>query len=107
MEELKLTNIRRCPTFLFHCKAEGYCISYVNICDGSKDCFDGSDEINCDYMYFECSNGQKIHVQFTCDNIFHCEDKSDEIPCHMNKKQIGIKESLVFMHIFLKTKNIY
>ena len=33
--------------FSFHCKSDGICLDPKTRCDGSKDCPDNSDEINC------------------------------------------------------------
>uniref|UniRef100_A0A8C7GPZ6 Low-density lipoprotein receptor-related protein 2 n=1 Tax=Oncorhynchus kisutch TaxID=8019 RepID=A0A8C7GPZ6_ONCKI len=63
----------------FQC-ANGQCIDLDWRCDGTKDCTDDSDELNCrDSQQFKCvTGGECISLQFVCDGEEDCTDGSDE-----------------------------
>ncbi|KAG9482678.1 hypothetical protein GDO78_011370 [Eleutherodactylus coqui] len=73
----------RCPN--------GQCIPREYLCDGERDCKDGSDEINCATKGPSdmCAPDQFICVQsrtcipasYQCDEEADCPDRSDEIGC--------------------------
>jgi len=84
-----------CPKNEFQCKEKHFCIHDAWICDGDKDCPDGSDEIEslCDDRKMFCSGqewacaagGQCVTRQQRCDGIVDCVDASDELDCQESK----------------------
>nr|XP_046225254.1 LOW QUALITY PROTEIN: low-density lipoprotein receptor-related protein 2 [Oncorhynchus gorbuscha] len=73
----------RCDNGKFQC-ANGQCIDLDWRCDGTKDCTDDSDELNCpppscSSQQFKCvTGGECISLQFVCDGEEDCTDGSDE-----------------------------
>ncbi|XP_063833799.1 vitellogenin receptor Yl [Ostrinia nubilalis] len=87
------------PHGKFECRQELLCVEKRRLCNGHKDCLDGSDETpeackmvnrptrlypktrypagEC-YDGYVCDNGQCIEVQNVCDNHEDCDDGSDE-----------------------------
>ncbi|XP_077864669.1 LOW QUALITY PROTEIN: uncharacterized protein LOC102803184 [Saccoglossus kowalevskii] len=73
-----------CGIYLYRCQ-NGECILPVYECDGFVDCFDESDELDCQTecsnTSYTCANGRCISMTFYCDFKNDCGDNSDELNC--------------------------
>jgi len=78
-----------CKRLEYRC-SNGECIPSYNVCDGAKDCTDGSDEtrsacrasgIKCPSLAFECRYGACIDRELHCNGQADCADGSDEENC--------------------------
>uniref|UniRef100_T1JLT2 G-protein coupled receptors family 1 profile domain-containing protein n=1 Tax=Strigamia maritima TaxID=126957 RepID=T1JLT2_STRMM len=74
---------RACWFGEFSCN-NGQCIQAALLCDGNRNCLDGSDENQCDIEldYVRCSDQSLIHRYFWCDEWPDCKDNhADELNC--------------------------
>ncbi|XP_036068750.1 basement membrane-specific heparan sulfate proteoglycan core protein isoform X6 [Oryzias melastigma] len=81
-----VTQPLRCRADQATCQSGG-CISRDYLCDGEKDCPDGSDEFRCgtpspcEPNEFMCNNGRCALKLWRCDGDNDCDDNSDELDC--------------------------
>lgn len=80
-----------CTAGSYRCKDGKLCISHSLVCDGMKDCQDGSDETHepsgpcvasknkCNTTtHFQCDLNRCIELKYLCDGVSQCNDQSDE-----------------------------
>ena len=73
-----------CQADQFKCRNK--CIPDVFHCDGSNDCGDNSDEVNCGAKTcrdneMKCRNNRCVPKIYRCDGDNDCRDNSDEANC--------------------------
>ncbi|XP_029186888.2 sortilin-related receptor-like [Acropora millepora] len=85
-----------CRSYEYTCN-NGYCVYFWDVCDGTDDCGDYSDELYCGttaapsrtpytrrachFSEFACSNGRCISRRSRCNGYDNCGDGSDEVGC--------------------------
>ncbi|KAG7199404.1 hypothetical protein KM043_014034 [Ampulex compressa] len=78
-----------CHEHQFQCYS-GDCIENAWVCDGTRDCSAGEDELDCREPHGGCmedefmcrSDGTCVPLASTCNDVEDCPDGSDELGCH-------------------------
>ncbi|XP_022107091.1 CUB and sushi domain-containing protein 1-like [Acanthaster planci] len=92
LHSIPVTGSKCSPDMEFDC-GHNACIGKWMRCDRIKDCYDGRDELNCDYpcrpSEFHCGQGVCLQPQRYCDGVVHCTNGMDERNCGNVKCPLG------------------
>lgn len=71
-----------CMAYQFKCSC-GVCVSAESRCNGTRECIDGSDEMNCPCKrgQFKCHDGSCINLSKRCNGRADCHSGEDEHNC--------------------------
>ncbi|XP_009956588.1 PREDICTED: low-density lipoprotein receptor-related protein 4-like [Leptosomus discolor] len=86
-----------CPRTHVPCRDGTECVAQEYVCDGEKDCADGSDEDGCAQLCdtpgaFHCASGAIcIRAEEHCDGVPQCPDASDEAGCWSPTQECALR----------------
>ncbi|KAJ7407454.1 hypothetical protein WISP_126041 [Willisornis vidua] len=86
-----------CPRTHVSCRDGTECVAQEYVCDGEKDCADGSDEDGCAQLCnipgaFHCMSGAMcIGAGERCDGVPQCPDASDETGCWIPTQECSLR----------------
>ncbi|XP_010131737.1 PREDICTED: very low-density lipoprotein receptor-like, partial [Buceros rhinoceros silvestris] len=86
-----------CPRTHAPCRDGTECVAQEYMCDGEKDCADGSDEDGCAQLCdtpgaFHCASGAMcVRAEERCDGMPQCPDASDEMGCWSPTQECALR----------------
>ena len=116
--------VSECLSNQFTCSSDQKCVPFRKICNGHKDCADGSDELMCETSkYFNSIRRIALNVKFSlleqckdtemlcknlclprqwiCDGYADCEDGADEAKCP-GIKRLRYGNEILFICLFFQ-----